>query len=294
MSTLDQLESRIRDSGYLPRRGDILALATALTAKIEHGGSKSMLIEGPPGTGKSAWAAAIASVINAVFVIYQCHAWTDADELFMGINVQAAVAGDSEAVRQEGVLARVARLSGTGKVVLLLDELDKAQERAEALLLDWMESGRVPIRPGVHIQTMLNNVITVITSNGQRQHSEAIYRRGARVVMGPLPVQHQIALIQSRTGLPKGMITVLWKVARAVAEAEGNTALSIQEGCRLVDAVFSFAENQQDVAILLSQWAARSGKGREAIQTTIQNDISAAWAEVGRARKVRSNDEQQV
>ena len=288
MNVLEQLESRLKEAGYLPRRSDVLALASALAAKVQHGGSKALLVQGPPGTGKSAFASAIASVIQAQFVMYQCHSWTDADELFVGVDVQAAVAGNAESVRQEGVLARVARLSAVGMVVLLLDELDKAQDRAEALLLDWLQSGRVPLRPGIHAQTEMNNVIVIITSNDERQLSEALLRRAARLVMGPLPVEHQIALIRARTGMDKGMITMLWKLAREVAAAEGNNALSIQEGCRLTEAAFSFAQSKGDLQILVAQWAARSNKGRAAIPN-MNKQVSAAWAEVCRARKGQSD-----
>lgn len=280
-----ELTEGLTKTGYIPRRSDALALASALTTNVESAlGSRTILLMGPPGTGKSAFASATAEVLNAEFLSYQFHAWTDDSELFTGVDVCAAVAGDAESVRQEGILATVARVSQDHTTVLLLDEIDKTQERTEALLLGWLQNGLVPIKPGVHLQTNLNRVITFITTNDQRELSEATKRRASRVVMNPLPVGQQEALIQTHTGMPKGFIRTLWKAARAIASAEGNNSLSIQEGIRLALAAWEHAESQTDLGILFSHWAARSERGRREIPSR-DKEINAAWAELCRARK---------
>tara|TARA_R110000751_G_scaffold35325_4_gene86854 strand:+ start:220 stop:1098 length:879 start_codon:yes stop_codon:yes gene_type:complete len=289
---LKTLDKEIRATGYIPRRSDIMGLAGTLCLIDKKAGSKAMVIMGPPGTGKSAFAAAAAVALSAQLVVYQCHSWSDADELFVGVDVCAAVAGDASKVRQDGVLAKVAKLSQLGKVVLLLDELDKTMERTEALLLDWLQSGRVPIQPGVHLQTNLENVLVVATSNEQRDLTEAGTRRFCRLVMNPLDVKTQIALIANRSGMDLGVCKILWKVARRIASYEGNESLSIQEGIRLISAAFLLAENADDVRILLSQWAARTAKGRTLIaerNSTVGEEVfntsNAAWAEICRARR---------
>ena len=210
--TLDDLEKRIRETGYIPRRTDIVGLAGTLLLVDQKAGAKAMVIMGPPGTGKSAFAAAVAKALSSELVVYQCHSWSDADELFVGVDVSAAVSGDASSVRQDVVLARVAKLSQEKGVVLLLDELDKTMERTESLLLDWLQSGRVPIKPGVHLQTNLNNVLVVATSNEQRDLTEAGTRRFCRLVMNPLDVKTQIALIHTRSGIPVGICKLLCKV----------------------------------------------------------------------------------
>ena len=282
----DIIAAELKEVGYVARRPDTLSVASALDMDVETaGGSRTILLMGPPGTGKSAFADAVAKVLKAEFMVYQFHSWTDDSELFTGVDVCAAVAGDAESVRQDGILARVARASQSHTVVLLLDEIDKTQERTEALLLDWLQTGRVPIKPGVHLQTNLNNVITFMTSNDQRELGDATTRRAARVVMNPLPVGQQEILIMAKTGMSSGYIRTLWKAARAIAESENNPALSIQEGIRLAFAAWQHAETIHDLKIFMSQWAARTSKGRNAIaEDTFSRLISSAWSELCRAR----------
>lgn len=290
-SSKKEVTKALQDVGYLPRRDEVMSLVDAFGVDIvAAGGSKTVILEGPPGVGKSALADAVAKIVNARFVAYQFHAWSDADELFVGVDVCAAVAGDAALVRQEGVLGKVARLSQESIVVLLLDEIDKCPERTEYLLLDWLQTGRVPIQPGVHLYTNLDRVMTFITSNGYRELSIATTRRAARVMMRPLPVKQQEILIRSKTGLDRGFIRTLWKLARAVATEEKNDALSIQEGVRLAIATWLHAEDLNDINILLCQWAARSEKGREAVrQNNFQQQAKAAWSELCRARKEYEN-----
>ncbi len=240
------------------------------------GGATALLLTGAPGVGKSALAEALAGALGAELVVCQLHAWSDADELFVGVDVAAAVAGDAGAVRQPGVLARAAELAEEGLVVLLLDELDKAPERAEALLLDWLQSGRVPVAPGQHLRTRLDRVLVVITSNGQRPIGDAILRRCRRVEIPPLPVAVQEQILRSWTGLPQCLVRVAWKAARACAEADG-ALLSLQEGRHLLGELL-LAESLAEVRLTLAGWAARGPAGQALARKLPQ--AAAVWGEL--------------
>ena len=63
LSTLESIGQALHDVGYIARRSDVLALCTALYADVEvAGGSKTIILEGEPGTGKSALAGAVAQI----------------------------------------------------------------------------------------------------------------------------------------------------------------------------------------------------------------------------------------
>jgi len=232
-----------------------------ISGKEVKSNSKIFILHGPPGVGKTRRAEEYARVHGAALVFYQCHAWTDADELFAGVDVRAAVAGDVDNVRQPGVLAVAAEKSHSGLVVLVLDELDKTSDKAEALLLDFLQSGRVPLAPGVHVRANMDNLVVFITTNGVREFSEALLRRGRRVWMQPLPVEEQVKIIAERAGCSESLARVAWKAARWVAEQEGNSALSMQEGWNIVLELLEGEPTKQAVISALQGWAARTEAG---------------------------------
>ena len=254
------------------------------------GGIPAVLLEGPPGAGKSAAAEAVAEALGGPFFVYQFHAWADSDELFQGVDVQAAVAGDAAHVRQPGILARVAAASQESDtpVVLLLDEIDKAPERAEYLLLDWLQSGRVPVQPGVMMETRMDRVLVFITSNAIRELSDATLRRVRRVWLNPPPTETVVEILARRTTLSKTLVRLFWTCATFVARSEDNNALSIQEGVNGLSELMAAAESARDVRLVLAGWAARTEDGRRTALTA-QNSkkfpLDTLWGEVVKERR---------
>jgi MoxR-like ATPase len=252
------------------------------------GGARALLVTGAPGTGKTALAEAIASDHGAVFLYALLHSWSGADDLFAGISVPAAVAGDAANVTQPGVLALAAEASQSHQlVVVCLDELDKAPESVEALLLDWLQSGRVPVKPGQHLQTRLERVLVVITSNGQRPHTEALIRRCRRLRMEPLPQPLRVELAAARSGAPKGVVALIDKACQAIAQAEGNSALSLQEIANACREIWAVCESAQEVGESLACWAARSDETVQVVNTSqLRKLCGSIWGEILVARRV--------
>jgi len=265
-------------AGYSFRREEELALRGLLLQKE---GLRGMLLEGPPGAGKTFLPETLAEATGAALVFGQCHAWTDSDELFVGVDVASAVAGDAANVRQDGLLARAARLAEQGPVVLVIDELDKAPERVEHMLLDCLQSGRVPVAPGTHLRFNVENVMVFITSNATRPHGDALMRRVRRVRMQPLPAATVEAIVLAKTGAPTSVVGIARKAAWEVAQAEGKV-VSVQELVRFVDELLAVAESAADVKSVLAGWAAKTEAGAAAAQKS--PFAGALWAEVAKAK----------
>jgi MoxR-like ATPase len=275
---MSSIETMLAREGYIVRPQEAIALKALAVAT---GGMKAILLEGPPGCGKTHLAEAYARATHAAYVYTLLHSWSDDQELHVGVNVAAAVAGDAANVRQPGVLAEAARLSLTGPVVLCLDEIDKTQERAENLLLDFLQTGRVPVAPGVQVQAKIENVVVFITSNAQRELGEATLRRVRRVRMRSLPVETLNELAAAKSGAPAHIVSMISKAAREIAEKE-ETTLSLQELTFLCSDIVAVAENLDDVRNLFSQWAAKREAGAQYAQTS--KLVSAVWAELKRTR----------
>ncbi len=240
------------------------------------------MLFGPPGCGKTYAAKMRAKALQANYLEHMFHSWSSDEELFTGVNITAAIAGDAENVRQDGVLTKAARLSHEGLVVLLLDELDKAPERVEYLLLQFLQDGIAPVKPGEYVQANLTNLEVFITSNEVREHSDALLRRVKRVFMNPLPDEVIIDAMHSASRFDYNECTLFWKIAKAIAKQEGNESLSLQEGTNLVADLMSCA-SYMDVVEAFQGWASRTREGAEFAK--IMPQLETVWGIVKRQNK---------
>jgi len=260
-----------------PQEGLALRAIVARSA-----GVCALLLEGAPGCGKTAFGEHVASVLKAELLFCQLHSWSDDQELFCGVNIPAAIGGDADNVRQKGVLWLAALASQKGPVVVLLDELDKAPENVEHLLLDVLQAGRVPTAPGQHERLVIANTVFVITSNGARDHGDALLRRVRRVRMATLPIGTFNQIVVERTGASPDIVAMATKIGHEVARKD-DQIWSVQEACQLVGE-FPLAHTFEDLTILFTQWAARGPLGVTHCEGR-QSGLPRLWGELVRRRR---------
>lgn len=260
------------------RREESIILAW-LESPAPQAGIRAILAEGPPGCGKTSFGHVMAERWGAACLVWLLHEWTDADELFVGIDVAAAVAGDAAQVRQPGVLAMAAEMSQRGRVVLVLDELDKVQQRVENALLDFIQTGRVPTGPGRHLLANTANLAVLLTSNGQRPISEPLTRRCRRLVMRALGADEVVAAVSDLTKQPEKVVRLAVRAAWIVANAEGHDPTVQEVANLLADVDAGLYQSIQDLRIGFGQWIARTDKGRKSAGTV---DLAALWGEIVR------------
>lgn len=150
-------------------------------------GISGVLLSGEPGTGKTRWAKLFAQDLGAKLLKYQCHEGTGKEELLYDIDVAGVVEklsphGDGGVTNKKefltkGLLPLACDLSHKGKVVFLLDELEKARPAVDNFLLDFLQSGEVYDPNLGTFKANLQNLLFVATTNEQRMLSEPLYRR---------------------------------------------------------------------------------------------------------------------
>lgn len=243
---------------------------------------RACLLEGPPGCGKTSAAEEYARRTGAEMVYTLLHEQSDDQELFCGISVRAAVAGDIANVDQPGVLARAAELSQVRQVVLVLDEVDKVKERVEYLLLDFLQTGRVPVRPGVQIQAKAENLVVFLTTNAVRPLSDATLRRVRRVVLPGMSKETLISLASQG-----GFAPIVCRHAATIgisAAREGGFVFTLQELRALLQDL-ELAGSLEDCITACMQWCARNEASRQDVRGN--KTMGALWGELRRTNEGR-------
>jgi MoxR-like ATPase len=220
---IETLAQRLASVDYLVDEG--LATSMFLSLRLP----QPLLLEGAAGVGKTEAARALATVLDTPLVRLQCYEGIDAAEALYEwnyprqlISIRLADAHDSQ-VREEDLfgpdylirrpLLRALEHPGPRPAVLLIDEIDRADDDFEAFLLELLADASVTI-PEIGTITAAHPPIIVLTSNRTRDLHDAVKRRCLYHWIDYPDARREVEIIQRRV---KGAAQVLAvQVATAV------------------------------------------------------------------------------
>jgi MoxR-like ATPase len=185
--SVDALEAALIEHDYVPDRE--LAVSTFLALRM----GRPLFLEGEPGVGKTEVAKVLASIIDGELIRLQCYEGLDAshalyewDYARQMLAIRLAESSGSSAevtdIMSENYLVarpllQAITAASSGKpTVLLIDELDRADEEFEAYLLELLSDFQITI-PEIGTIRAETPPVVVITSNRTREIHDAVKRR---------------------------------------------------------------------------------------------------------------------
>ncbi|GAA1581907.1 MoxR family ATPase [Actinomadura kijaniata] len=204
--------------------GDGLATACFLALRM----GRPLFLEGEAGVGKTELAKTLAAVLGAPLIRLQCYEGLDASQALYDwdfprqlLHLRAAeAAGIDDVARLEGelydrrfLLARpLLRALETAPSVLLVDEIDRADDEFEAFLLEVLSDFTISV-PEIGTVRAERPPVVVVTSNRTREVHDALKRRCLYHWLEHPTFDREVAIIRRR--LPAATDRLAGQVARA-------------------------------------------------------------------------------
>ena len=208
-ASIDELSDALLDVSYLPDRG--LATALFLALALE----KPLLLEGEAGVGKTEAAKALARAQGARLIRLQCyegldvaHAvyeWNYSRQLLHIRAAQEGTVSEEELFGPEFLIRRplLEAIESEDPVVLLIDEIDRADDEFEAFLLEVLSDFQITIPEIGTIQAKRRPGV-VLTSNRTRELHDALKRRCLFHWIGHPSLEREIDIVRLRVpGVPE-------------------------------------------------------------------------------------------
>jgi len=223
--SVEAADAALAASGYLADRP--LALSVQLAVTLQ----QPLLLEGEAGVGKTEVARALAAGTGARLIRLQCHegidvhhALYDWDYARQLLALRAAEGGidEGELFSRRFLVRRplLDALEHTGDVVLLIDEVDRADDEFEAFLLELLSDFAVTI-PEIGTIAADRRPVVVLTSNRTRELHDALKRRCLYHWIEYPDPQRERAIVNSRIpGVPEAIATRVVEAVGRLREQE--------------------------------------------------------------------------
>jgi MoxR-like ATPase len=221
MITEQAVKDILNTSGYIA--DDTIATAVFLAIRME----KPILIEGPPGVGKTGLAKALSSALDFPLVRLQCYEGIDEGkalydweygkqllytqllrtqlDTYLSVSadlreaVERLTAEESLFFSKNFLVQRPILRSflSEKRSLLLIDEIDRSDDEFEALLLECLSDFQVSI-PELGVIEAENKPLTILTSNGTRMISDALRRRCLYLYIGYPELEREVAIVRAK------------------------------------------------------------------------------------------------
>lgn len=207
MTSWKNLQNLLAETGYVASND----LATAIHIAITIG--RPLLLEGAAGVGKTEVARALSTIRDTSLIRLQCYEGLDASQAIYEWNYQrqllsiraAAEAGETGSTVEARIFSEdyllerplLKAIRQTKPPVLLIDEIDRADEEFEAYLLEVLSEFQITI-PELGTISATTRPLVILTANGTRDLSDALRRRCIYAHIDYPDQETELAILKSR------------------------------------------------------------------------------------------------
>jgi len=215
MKEITDLQSQLAAAGYIAEP----ALTAAMLLMLDLG--RPLLLEGDAGVGKTEVAKALAAVRGARLIRLQCYEGLDVHAAMYEWNYQRQLLAIKllehderpAAVKEQDIFSEryllkrplLEAISCDAQPVLLIDEVDRADEAFEAYLLELLSDFQMSI-PELGTVRAVTQPLVVITSNGTREISDALRRRCLYQYIEYPAFAKELAIVEIKAPLAAGQL----------------------------------------------------------------------------------------
>jgi MoxR-like ATPase len=273
--SVDDVESALRRESYLPDRG----LATAVFLALEL--RRPLLLEGEAGVGKTEVAKTLARILDAELVRLQCYEGIDASQALYEwdyarqlLYVRTLQTGELDPRERLGELygsdfllerPLLRAIRAGSHAVLLIDELDRADDEFEAFLLEILGEFSVTL-PEVGTIEAESPPAVIVTSNRTRELHDALKRRCLYHWIDFPDVEREVAIVRTRA--PEADERLARSVAAVVAQLRAIDLVKPPGVAEAIDwaralAALGAEEATGDAALTTLGWAVKNREDLE-------------------------------
>ena len=269
--SLEQIQDMLSEQGYITKQSIVMSIYLAMQL------GKPLLVEGPAGVGKTEIAKVMANALETDLIRLQCYEGLDATHALYEWNYQRqllhikleeqsekSVAEKEETIFSDDFLLKrplLQAITHNKAPVLLIDEIDRADEEFESFLLEVLSDWQITI-PEIGTISATHIPYVVVTSNRVRELSEALRRRCLYLYIDYPDFEKELAIVHRKVPdvnaeLAQQICGFMQEVRRMKLEKVPGIAETLDWAMALVGMHFDHLEKQiveDTLGVVLKDW----------------------------------------